>query len=95
MAHLYKPFRQDVHGKPSDKLLPAQAHDFLFSLCLIVFIREGNSFSGNASDPVVADSNLMGVPTQIFNYRMCITKRFLRIHYPYIRSLACVTTDLL
>ena len=70
MPHLYKAFGQNVQGKPLDKFAMAKHHGLLYAICLIILVGKRDRLVVNGFDPMVADGDLVGIPTQIFHHRM-------------------------
>jgi hypothetical protein len=71
----HKGFGQDVLRKPPNELLLRKLHAPLPPLRAVVFVAKTHLSLSNSLETIVADSNFMGVPPQIFHYLPRTAKR--------------------
>ena len=63
-----------MEQKPGNKLICRKSHDFLFIVVGSVQVGESDIIFTNGLDPVITDSNLVGISCQIFQYSIGIVK---------------------
>ena len=70
-----KSLGQDMEGEPSEELRGVQCTGFLFPLLPVVLYREADLSVLEAQDAVLADGNLVRVPTQVFYHLLGAEER--------------------
>jgi hypothetical protein len=70
-----------VKRKPLDKLLLVHLDGNLPVLMPVIFCRKGDLLTGNINDTMVADSNFVGISSQISGYMLWCGKRLFAIDY--------------
>ena len=77
----HKPFRQDVHQEPSDKLTVIQRHDLLPEIP-IVFVAESNLILLDVDQVLIADRDSVCVSGEISDHTIGAVQAVTAIHAP-------------
>lgn len=84
MSDSDKPFRRNMHQKPSYEFNSGKGHVFPLSLVSVVLDRKYNIAVLDSLDSVVADCNSMRILSKILDNRLCSVKCLLAIRLPFL-----------
>ena len=73
---------QHVHGKAPDKLTVREAQHVKLITMTVIFCSKSNLSIVDAFEPVIADGNFVGVPSQVLHHLKKKKKWSLAIHHP-------------